>query len=472
MNVNSFGRTIILGGGPAGLTAALELSRHGLPACICEQDKLVGGLARTVNYQGYRFDIGGHRFFTKVAEVERIWHEILKENFVERHRLSRIYYRHKFFYYPLRPFNAFFGLGPIESFRVLLSYLRSRLFPIRPEESFEQWVSNRFGRRLFHIFFKTYTEKVWGLPCSEIQAQWAAQRIKTLSLGRAILDSFSKRRGGKQIATLIDRFHYPILGPGMMWGTLAEQLRAQGQEVRLESEVVRVNHNDSEVLSVVVRNPTRGEEELEGSHFLSSIPMRGLVRRLSPAAPEEIRHAAEHLHYRDFLMVGIIVNRPYLFPDNWIYIHSPEVQVARIQNYKNWHPEMCANSSKTNLGLEYFCLKGGPLWTMPDQELIELARRELEGLRLARYDECEDGVVIRVPKAYPVYDTDYARYFETVKEYLGRFRNLQLVGRNGQHKYNNQDHSMLTALLAVRNILGAGHDLWSVNTDQEYLEEE
>lgn len=462
---------IILGAGPAGLTAAYELTHHGLRACVCEQDRVVGGLARTVNYKGYRFDIGGHRFFTKVGEVERIWQEILQQNFVERRRLSRIYYRRKFFYYPLRPFNAFLGLGPVETFRVLLSYLKTRFIPSPSEDNFEQWVSNRFGKRLFRIFFETYTEKVWGIPCAEIRAEWAAQRIKNLSLGRAILNIVFKPRGKRKVTTMIDRFHYPIHGPGMMWEKLAQRLRAEGQEVRLESEVIALNHSDSRIVSVVVRSPSGRSEEQRGSHFISSIPIRGLVRRLNPPAPKEIRSAAERLHYRDFLMVGVIVDRPQLFPDNWIYIHSPEVRVARIQNYKNWHPEMCADAAKTNLGLEYFCFKNDALWETPDADLLELARRELDKLGLARCEDFEDGLVVRVPKAYPVYDTDYARYLPAVKAYLGQFSNLQLVGRNGQHRYNNQDHSMYTGLLAVRNILGAHYDLWSVNTEREYHEE-
>lgn len=464
-------RVVILGGGPAGLTAALELSRHGVPACVCEQDKVVGGLARTINHNGYRFDIGGHRFFTKVEEVENIWREILQDRFVERRRLSRIYYRGRFFDYPLRPLNALSGLGPVQSLLVVLSYIKSQFFPERPEETFAQWVSNRFGRRLFQIFFKTYTEKVWGIPCTEIRAEWAAQRIKNLSLGKAVLNSILKPHGQKKITSLVDRFHYPVHGPGMMWETLAQQLRSQRQEVRLESEVVRLNHDASRIASVVLRKPDGSTEELTGSHFISSIPLRSLIRRLHPLAPEEIRASAERLHYRDFLTVGVIVNRQDLFPDNWIYIHSPDVRVGRVQNYKNWHPEMCGDPAKTNLGLEYFCFQDDDLWGASDAELGDLAKRELDFLGLVSYDDCEDTLVIRAPKAYPVYDTDYARHLPIVKDYLSQFVNLQLVGRNGLHKYNNQDHSMYTALLAVRNILGAHYDLWSVNTEREYLEE-
>lgn len=458
-------KAVILGAGPAGLTAGYELARHGIPACILEQDKVVGGLSRTVNYKGFRFDIGGHRFYTKVGEVQRIWREILGDNFVERDRLSRIYYRNKFFHYPLRPFNALWGLGPLESCLILLSYFKSQLFPMRPEENFEQWISNRFGRRLFRTFFKTYTEKVLGMPCTEVRAEWAAERIKSLTLAQAIANVLFPRIGKKKITTLIDRFHYPIHGPGMLWEKLADQLRERGQELRLQTEVVRLNHDGRRILGIEVKNARGGLEEVTGSEFISSIPMRGLIRRLDPPAPEIVCEAAERLHYRDFLTVGVIVNRPHLFPDNWIYVHSTEVKVGRIQNYKNWHPEMAGDAAKTNLGLEYFCSRGDELWEKSDDDLKELAKRELARLGLARPEDCEDCIVIRVPKAYPVYDTDYARYFPAVKAYLESFSNLQCVGRNGQHRYNSQDHSMLTALLAVRNIMGAHHDLWSVDTE-------
>lgn len=463
-------RVIILGAGPAGLTAGYELTRRGVPACLCEQDKVVGGLARTIEYKGFRFDLGGHRFFTKVDEIHQLWQQILGDHFVERPRLSRIYYRHKFFHYPLRPLNTLWGLGPIESVLILMSYLKSQLFPMPKEESFEEWVSNHFGRRLYKIFFKTYTEKVWGRPCTEIRADWAAQRIKNLSLGKALREVFFKHKGKEQITTLIGSFHYPTQGPGMMWEAFAQQLRAKGQEVRLQCEAVRLNHNGSRIVSVTVRDADGRTEDIEGSHLISSIPMRSLIRRLSPPAPQCIREAAEHLYYRDFILVGVVVGRANLFPDNWIYIHSPGVRAGRIQNYKNWHSEMCADPAKTNLGLEYFCSNGDGLWASSDEELMELAKNDLERLGLARHDDCEDGLVVRVPKAYPLYDSDYARHLETVKFYLKGFSNLQLIGRNGQHRYNNQDHSMLTGLLAARNILGAHHDLWSVNTEQAYLE--
>ena len=463
---------VILGGGPAGLTAALELSRHQIPSVVLEQDELVGGLARTVSYKGYLFDIGGHRFFTKVDEINRIWHEVLGDDFLERERLSRIYYRGKFFHYPLKPMNALAGLGPVEAVRILLSYLRSQAFPERPEDSFEQWVSNRFGKRLYSIFFKTYTEKVWGVPCTELRAEWAAQRIKDLSLATAVLSILFKRSGGKTIRTLIEKFHYPRQGPGMMWTRLTEQLEKQGHPVRRNTEVVAVRHDGGAIRSVVARDAGSGKErEFAGTDFISSIAMGGLLRRFDPAPPPEIREAAASLKYRDFLTVGLIYRGEHLFPDNWIYVHSADVKVGRIQNYKNWSPEMVPDPSTTGLGLEYFCNKGDELWNAADGDLIRQGVAETERLGLASSRDFVDGVVIRVPKAYPIYDATYAGHLEKLKRYLAGFGNLQLVGRNGMHKYNNQDHSMLTALLAVRNLLGANYDLWQVNTEQEYHEE-
>ncbi len=461
---------VIIGGGPAGLTAAYALSKHDLPAVVLEADSTVGGIARTVNYKGYLFDIGGHRFFTKWEEVNQIWNEILGERFLERPRLSRIYYRKKYFYYPLRPKNALFGLGPFEAIRVLFSYLGSRLFYYREEENLEQWVSNRFGRRLYEIFFKTYTEKVWGVPCKEIRAEWAAQRIKGLSLTAAIRNAMFQQKKPK-VKTLIDRFHYPERGPGQMWELLTERLRQEGYPVLLERPVMRICHDGKKVLQVGTRG-AHGEERFHGTHFISSMPIRELINALEPAAPEEIRQAANRLRYRDFLIVSLIINRKDVMPDNWLYIHEPGVKVGRIQNFKNWSPSMVPDPSKTCLGLEYFVFENDELWSSPDEKLIEMAKWEIAQLGLVRPEEIEDGTVVRMPKAYPMYDNGWSQRVEKIRRYLQQhLPNLQLVGRNGMHKYNNQDHSMMTALCAVQNILGAQYDLWAINTEPEYHEE-
>jgi protoporphyrinogen oxidase len=465
---------VIIGGGPAGLTAAHELCKAGLRPVVLERGHSVGGLARTEVYKGFRFDIGGHRFYTKSETAAEIWREVLPpDDFPRRKRLSRIHYKGRFFHYPLRASSMLFRLGPVEGLLIFLSYLRARLFPLKGERTFEEWVTNRFGRRLYRAFFKTYTEKVWGIPCGEINADWAAQRIRGLSLAVAVRDIFRRKRAGDDgavVKTLIDEFNYPRLGPGMMWEAMADSVCERGGTVRLGARVERINLRGRRVESVEVEAEGR-RETLKGTDFISSMPMRELVRKLSPAAPARVCEAAERLRYRDFLTVVLVVNRRDLFPDNWIYIHDPNVRLGRVQNFKNWSADMVPDASKTCLGLEYFCFEGDGLWAMSDEELIALGKRELQQLGLARAEEVEDGTVLRVPKAYPVYDSTYRESLEVLREFFASVPNLQLVGRNGMHRYNNQDHSMLTAVLAVRNILGESHDLWHVNTDAAYQEE-
>jgi len=460
---------VIIGGGPAGLTAAFQLSKYGVPAVVLEADTQVGGLARTLNYKGYLFDIGGHRFFSKWDEVNQIWDQILGGKFMERPRLSRIYYTKRFFVYPLEVRNALTGLGPIESIRILASYVKSQLRPAPKEENFEEWVSNRFGRRLYEIFFKTYTEKVWGVPCTTIRAEWAAQRIKGLTLLTAAREALLPSKNGN-VKTLVNKFRYPQRGPGQMWETLSTQLNDQGYSVRMERNVVRIRHDAGKVTCVVTDGPN-GREEFRGTDFISSMPMRDLVRALDPEPPQDVRDAAEKLRYRDFLIVSLIVNRKYVVPDNWIYVHEPNVRVGRIQNFKNWSPAMVPDPNKTCLGMEYFVFDRDELWSSPDSELIELAKREIVALGLVHAEEIEDGVVVRMRKAYPMYDEGWRAHVETIRSYLEHARNLQLVGRNGMHKYNNQDHSMMTALYAARNVCGANYDLWAVNTEPDYHEE-
>ncbi len=469
------GPVVIIGAGPAGLTAAYVLSKAGVQSIVLEKDQTAGGIARTVNYKNYYFDIGGHRFFTKVKSVENIWKEVLGGDLLRRSRLSRIYYNKKFFYYPLRPLNALLGLGIWNSILIFLSYLIAQLFPSKEEETFEQWVSNRFGKRLFKIFFKTYTEKVWGISCNEISAEWAGQRVKGLSLmtalKNAILKNQSRQKEKKEvIKTLIDEFDYPKFGPGMMWQAMVENIKKNGSHVCLGKTVEGIHWSGNKIEALEVKQNGR-IELVHGKNFISSMPIREAMQKFKPGVPKEVLDAANDLKYRDFLTVALIVNKPVLFPDTWVYIHDPEVKVGRIQNFKNWSPFMVPDPNKTCLGLEYFCFEGDALWNMPDGELIELGKKELESLGLVNKNDVEDGTVVRMPKAYPVYDSTYHKSLYVVRQFLERIDNLQLVGRNGMHKYNNQDHSMLTAMLSAENILGANHDLWAVNVEQEYHEE-
>jgi protoporphyrinogen oxidase len=473
-------RVIVIGGGPAGLTAAVEVGRLGVPVTVLERDRLVGGIARTESYKGYRFDIGGHRFFTKIGEVEKFWHDLLGPDFITRPRISRIFYQGKFYDYPLKPMNALSNLGIPTAVAAVLSYAQSQLFPYPREDTFEEWVSNRFGKKLYGIFFKTYTEKVWGIPCSEIRAEWAAQRIQGLSLPVAVWNMFFGPGKGKDVVkTLIEQFEYPRFGPGMMWERAAEFVVKQGGEVCLQTEVVSLRHTSGRVTEVVIRS-VAGEpahnngartEIVTGDAFISSMPISELLNKLDPMPPPEVLAAANGLSYRDFISVVLIVRQPNLFPDNWIYIHSPEVRVGRIQNFKNWSPEMVPDPQMTAVGLEYFSTVGDDLWRMSDADLIELGKREMDSIGLLRAVDVVDGTVVRQLKAYPVYNGTYAGYLATLKDYLAGLTNLQTVGRNGLHKYNNQDHSMLTAMLAVRNLAGERHDLWNVNTERSYHEE-
>ncbi|HRK50947.1 MAG TPA: NAD(P)/FAD-dependent oxidoreductase [Pyrinomonadaceae bacterium] len=467
-------KIVIIGAGPAGLTAAYQLCKEGVESVVLEKDDVVGGISRTVNYKGYLFDIGGHRFFTKVKAVDEMWREVLgKERFLRRSRLSRIYYNKKFFHYPLKATNALFGLGIWNCFLMVFSYLKAQTFPIKPERSFEDWICNRFGYRLYSTFFKTYTEKVWGMPCNEISADWAAQRIKGLSLfatiKNALLASQVKQKGDV-IKTLIDAFDYPEKGPGMMWEIVAADIQERGSELKMNSSVEKIMWTPGRVRSVEIKN-NENKESVEGTHFISSMPIQELVRKLDPPPTKIVLDAADKLGYRDFLTVSLIINKADLFQDNWIYIHDSEVKVGRIQNFKNWSPSMVPDPSKTCLGLEYFCFEGDGLWTMPDDELIALGTKELGLLGLIDTADVEDGAVVRMPKAYPVYDGVYVQAVNTIREFLAGLPNLYLVGRNGMHKYNNQDHSMLTAMLSVKNILGANYDVWGVNEEHEYHEE-
>ncbi len=461
---------IIFGAGPSGLTAAYELAKSGRRSITLERDNVVGGISQTVNYKGYRFDIGGHRFFTKVGAVEQLWKELLGDQMIERPRLSRIFYKGKFFSYPLKPMNALTGLGLIETVRCVLSYGWARVAPTKPEDNFEAWVSNRFGKRLYGIFFKTYTEKVWGIPCTEIQAEWVAQRIKGLSLTTAVWHALFGQVGkSKQevIKTLIDAFLYPKYGPGQMWERCRERVRELGSEVVMEAPVEKIFWDASGVTGVEA-----GGKRYEGSHYLSTVAIKDLVEALDPAPPAEVLAAGRRLRYRDFLTVALIVDQKELFPDTWIYIHEPQVKLGRVQNFKNWSPFMVPDPEKSCLGLEYFVFEGDKMWEAEDDDLIALGIKEIGELGLADPSKILDGSVVRIKKAYPIYDGDYADSVAVVRKFVeDTLPNLQLTGRNGMHRYNNQDHSMLTAMLAVRNIQGGKYDLWQVNVDDEYHEE-
>jgi protoporphyrinogen oxidase len=458
--------TLVLGGGPAGLTAGYLLAQAGRDVVVFEAESQVGGLAKTVERDGYRFDLGGHRFFTKAAEVEALWHEILGDEFLRRPRMSRIYWNKRYLDYPLRGPDVIRKLGAVELARCMASYLRAAARRDKVDESLEDWVTNRFGRRLYELFFKTYNEKVWGVPPSEIRAEWAAQRIKGLSFFSAAKAAFFGNRGNK-VKSLISEFNYPRFGPGQMWEAMTRAIEEQGGDVRLDAPVSRLELAGGRVVEV----EAGGVSHTLPDAVISSLPLREVVQMVSPAPPPHVVEAARGLRYRDFLTVALVVDGRDLFPDNWIYIHDPGVRVGRIQNYRSWSPWMVPDRDKACVGLEYFCFAGDELWSLEDDALVELAATELETLGLAKRSKVERGFAIRVPKAYPIYDADYAGRVRTIRGWLDGVENLQQVGRNGLHRYNNSDHSMLTAMRAVDNfVAGAEHDIWAVNVESVYHE--
>ena len=463
-------RVVICGAGPAGLTAAYILAGKGYAVTVLEADDTVGGISRTARYKDYRFDIGGHRFFTKIPAVQSLWEELLGDDLIDVPRLSRILYNGKYFNYPLKPMNAMTGLGLAQSAMIIFSYLHARMSPHPVEENFEQWVSNRFGKRLYRIFFKTYTEKVWGIPCTEIRAEWAAQRIQGLSLARAILSATSLQRRAPAIKTLIQQFKYPRLGPGQMWERCAERVTELGGTVLLTHRVTAMETDGNRVTAVRAAG-LAGPRRIEAEHFISTMSLRSLVGALSSATPVAA-DAAARLTYRDFILVALVLDRDTLFPDNWIYVHTPGVRVGRIQNFNNWSAAMVPHPGQTCVGMEYFCFEGDSLWNASDADLVAMATSELKSLQLDSGARVIDGTVVRMPKAYPIYDATYRENLEAIRDYIDPITNLHTIGRNGMHKYNNQDHSMYTAMLAVENMLGASHDIWEVNTDLEYHEEQ
>jgi len=454
----------VLGAGPAGLTAAYRLVQRKIPVVVFEAGEEVGGLARTVVRDGYRFDLGGHRFFTKSREVEALWDELLGPELLVRPRLSRIYWRGRFIEYPLRPADVFAKVGPLELARSLGSYARARLRRRGEAETYEDWVSDRFGRRLFELFFKTYTEKVWGVGTDELRAEWAAQRIADLSLASTLRAALPGR--GETPKSLIEQFRYPRLGPGQMWEEMARRIERGGGEIRLGAAVEGLEHEGGRLTAV-----RAGGERLEVSAAISSIPLRTTVGVAEPAPSRRVTVAAAGLRYRDFLTVALPIDGEPPFPDNWVYVHDPRARVGRIQNFRAWSPWMTPDPRRSCLGLEYFCFEGDELWCGDDEELVELGRGEVASLGLVDPERVVGGHVVRVPKAYPVYDAEYAGRVERIRGWLDGISNLQQIGRNGLHRYNNSDHSMLTAMRAVENLCdGAGHDVWAVNADSAYHE--
>jgi protoporphyrinogen oxidase len=467
---------VIIGAGPAGLTAAYMLTKEGVASTVLEADSVVGGISRTVERDGWRFDIGGHRFFTKVTPVDELWFEILGEDeFLQRPRMSRILYRGKLYDYPLVPMNALTNLGPVEASRCIASYAAARIRPPKDQTNFEGFLVARFGWRLYRHFFKTYTEKLWGVPATEITADFGAQRVKDLSLMRAGIDALTPkrvkaRRGkGQQTTSLIEEFNYPKYGPGQMWEKAAELVSDAGTKIHFDASVTRIHVENGAAVAVTAETngvPTR----YECSHVISSMPMGALLRGMDPPPPSEVLEAAKGLTYRDFITVALVVPREYAFPDNWIYIHDPGVGVGRIQNFGSWSPFL-VKEGRGCLGLEFFVNEGDSMWTKPDEELVEQAKQELQHLGLGDASKVEAGYVVRMPKAYPVYDEHYERNVEIMREWIAQScPNVYPVGRNGMHRYNNQDHSMYTAMLSVENIFGASHDVWAVNVEEEYHE--
>ena len=460
--------TAILGGGPAGLTAAYVLGRRGRPATVFESDGSVGGIAKTIEFNGFRFDLGGHRFFTKLGPVKRLWEEMLSGDFLTRPRLSRIYYNGKFFSYPIMAKDVVGRLGLVEATRCALSYLWASRRRKPEADTFEEWVTSRFGRRLYDAFFRSYTEKVWGIPGSEIRSLWAAQRIKNFSLGKAILSILGLQRS--HVTTLIEEFRYPRLGPGQMWEAFAQRSEESGIPIRLNHRVVALKHAERRVEKVVVRqNGDVAEHPVDS--VISSMALQDLISSLDPPAPPAVRAAARELRYRDFVLVALMTTQEEPFPDNWIYLHDPGTRAGRVQNFGAWSEDMVAPGT-TCLGVEYFCFQGDDIWEMTDEEAVRLATDELARIGLIEPDKIFDGVKVLVPKAYPMYDGRYEAALATIRSYLQQFENLQTCGRNGLHRYNNQDHSMWTAILAALNVVdGAGHDVWGVNTESDYIEE-
>ncbi|MCB9800154.1 MAG: NAD(P)/FAD-dependent oxidoreductase [Candidatus Omnitrophica bacterium] len=455
-------KVLILGAGPAGLSCAYELVRHGFEVTVIEKNAVVGGLCRTLQYEDYLFDIGGHRFLSKSPEVNQFWDEILPEDFLRVSRKSRIFYQNKFFSYPLRIGNAMSGLGMWESVQCVWSFIRTQIFKPENPSSFEGWMTQRFGQRLYEIFFKSYTEKVWGIPCSDISSDWADQRIQGLSLISAIRQAVSWSKESRH-KSLTQEFLYPRLGPGLFYERLKEKNESLGVRHLLNTRVETVRYDHNRITEIDISSAQGTLETLPCDYLFSSIPLTHLVHRMDPQVPPGILEASERLQFRSFITVFLIFDQEKMFEDNWIYVHSSDVGVARIQNYKNWSPQMVPDPQKTSLGMEYFVTQGDELWNMSDEAMIELALKELTQIGFCRGATLIKGHVFRVANAYPVYSPGYRETVAEIKGFLSSIQNLQVLGRAGLFRYNNSDHAILTGFYGARNLMGGRHDLWNLD---------
>jgi protoporphyrinogen oxidase/putative flippase GtrA len=461
----------ILGAGPAGLAAAYYLAKQKYTVCVLEREDRVGGLAKSITYKDFILDYGPHRFFTKLPPVLQFWNEVLGDDQVTVNRLTRIYYHKKYFGYPLKAWEVMKTMGIWASLQIVISYLEARLFPNRNPRNFAEWVTSKFGKRLFQIFFEGYTEKLWGIPCTEISADWAAQRIKGLSLGRAIRNALLGNDG--KVKSLVEQFQFPKLGSGQLYEKTADYLRMQQQQVQLNAEVVTIHHHDRKVTQVTWRDRNTGEYwQQECSGVISSIPLSLLVQQMEPLPPSEVIEAAKSLRFRNTILVYLLIEGTNLFPDNWLYINDPSVGLGRVTNFANWSPYMLPNQEQTPLCCEYWCNFDDPLWSESEDILLQRAETELRAIQLLGKEKVISGFILRLPRTYPIYTGNYKAALATIQDYLKPFSNLQVVGRYGAFKYNNQDHSLLMGILAAENVDTPGkHDLWAVNSDSEYAEE-